>query len=676
MRRSPALLHLVAVCLLCAAAIRPAGAQPAFPEAFKRWSELSVAGSVSTVDHLRVASGRLTLVLTSGRAAPVLAGATPVGIFFQGVGALEYASTDPVELPIVSYNVRKNTDLEATPTGPTLVIRDSFDELLLLVGGEALPSLPSAVAGGAALDGAFAKHVKRFGQVQYTPAAHQFTAWLSNGANGPQVRAEVSGGKEDFLYLRDEDLGRSETLCTLRKSKILTDRQYLTVLSDQPVGRDRREPTLPRFILSHVDLAVTAPGGDDLSLTATETFAGVAGRTGALLLDLYDTKFGRDALDPHHLRVKGVFDAAGNPVPFDHRTDELLVGLAKPLAPGESVTLRFEIEGDILHRPRGDSYWELGVEPWFPQPDLAGQFYTAHTNVRVKKPFVPFAPGATIRRGEEGQFNVLETRVERPVQFMVVLAGDYVFQEETRNGVTVRVASYAGASANTKRLLKLTHEMLAFYQPFLGPFPFSEFDIVEINEWGYGQAPPGFMFITQEAFNPLGGEVNKLFSRGINERLAHEIAHQYWGHVVKMPSHEEQWLTESFAEVSAGLLIRALRGKSDFDGLTNYWRSRAKEATAIAPIPLANRIRNHSDSETAWYGRTFLLYAKGPSLLNSIRLELGDDEFLKFLRSCQATFAWRFGNTKTVRMILDTITKKDWAPFFDDYYWGTAMPSK
>ena len=143
-----------------------------------------------------------------------------------------------------------------------------------------------------------------------------------------------------------------------------------------------------------------------------------------------------------------------------------------------------------------------------------------------------------------------------------------------------------------------------------------------------------------------------------------------------MPSYEEQWLTESFAEMSAGLLIRALRGKSDFDGLTSYWRSRAKEATEIAPIPLANRIRNHVDRDTAWYARTFLLYAKGPSLLNSIRLQLGDDDFLKFLRSCQATFAWKFGNTKTVRLILDTITGKDWTPFFDQYYWGTGLPPK
>ena len=396
---------------------------------------------------------------------------------------------DPIESPIVSYNVKKNTGLEARVSGPRLVIRDTFDELLFLAGGAELPDLPPADASGPSLDEAFSKHMKKFGQLEFTPVSHQFAAWSLNGAGRPLVRAELSGGVEDLLYLFDALDEKSELLGALRKSKMITDRQYLTILSDQPIGRDRKEAMAPRFILTDVDLAVTAPGGDDLVLSATETFSAVEGRTGVLLLDLYDTKFGRDALDPHHLRVKGVFDEAGTALPFDHRKNGIAVGLAKPISPGESVKLRFEIEGDILHRPHGDSYWELGVEPWFPQPALSGQYYTVHAAVKVRKPFVPFAPGKTVRRGEEGQYNLLETRVDKPVQFMVVVAGYYAFEEETKAGVTVRVASYAGASRNNKRLLKLTHEMLAFYQPFLGPFPFDEFNIVEINSWGYGQAP-------------------------------------------------------------------------------------------------------------------------------------------------------------------------------------------
>jgi hypothetical protein len=657
------------------ATAQPSRTETTFSKVLKQWSELSLEGQGRPVQGLRLSSGHVTLVLTQGNAAPVLAGDEVVGVFFRGQGTLEYVSADPVEFPIVTYNVRKNTNLALTSSEKALTIRDTFEEVLWLAGGVALPTLPEG-SSKTALEDAFAKHLRKFGQIMTSPVAHEFPAWRLNSPDRSLVRVELSGGSEDLLYHLDAFDDKSETLWALRKAKKIEDRLYCTVLSDQPVGRDRREPLVPRFMLTDVDLSVTASSGKDVSISVTENFTAVGGRVRVLQLDLYDTIFGRDALDPRHLRVKGVFDEAGNALPFDHAKDELIVGLTTPLAPGATTKVRFEIEGDILYHPGGDSYWELGVYPWFPQPDLSGQFYTVHSTVKVKRPFVPFAPGKTLRRTVEGDYNILETRIDKPVQFMVIIAGNYAFNEETKNGVTVRVATYAGKSANLGRVLGLAQKMIAFYEPFLGPFPFDEFNIVEINAWGFGQAPPAFMFITQEAFKPLAGEINRLFSKGINERLAHEIAHQYWGHVVKMPSHEEQWITESFAEISAGLLIHALRGRSDFEGLTNYWRSQGKEATQIAPIPLANRNHNNSDERTAWYYRTDLLYSKGPSILNSIRLEIGDDAFLKFLRSIQATCQWKFGNTKTVQAVLEAITQKDWKSFFEANYWGTSMPEK
>jgi aminopeptidase N len=59
-----------------------------------------------------------------------------------------------------------------------------------------------------------------------------------------------------------------------------------------------------------------------------------------------------------------------------------------------------------------------------------------------------------------------------------------------------------------------------------------------------------------------------------------------------------------------------------------------------------------------------------------IAKEIGEDNFLKFLRSCQATFQWKFGTTKNVQAVLEAVTKKDWKPFFDAHYWGTSMPGK
>jgi len=456
------------------------------------------------------------------------------------------------------------------------------------------------------------------------------------------------------------------------------DALYATTLSAQ-LGRDRRDPPKPAFLLTDVDLEVRASDDKDVRLTAVETIVPQVPLR-VLAFDLEGkvyTTLGQH-LSERNEHVKKITDEQGRDLSFDHAVSGLLVQLAEPTVEGRPIKLRFEIEGDFLVHPGGSNFWELGVWPWFPQPELCEQYYTFHALVRVKKPFVPFASGRTIRRAEENGENVLETKIDEPVQFAVILAGDYTYKEETKDGVTIRVATYALKNDRAiKQLTDLAALIIGFYKEFLGPFPFSEFNILEIDSYGFGQAPPGVMFITKEAFNPLGGsEENQLYSGGVNERFAHEIAHQYWAHVVKMPSHEEQWLTESFAEYSAALFIKAGRGDAEYKSIVSHWRPNAKLATDKCTIPLANRIYIANDTRTQHFVRTGLLYMKGPLLLYALHKQLGDDTFLTFLKSYQKNFRWKFGSTKTVVAMLNFLAKKDFTPFFDENYWGTGMPKE
>jgi aminopeptidase N len=336
--------------------------------------------------------------------------------------------------------------------------------------------------------------------------------------------------------------------------------------------------------------------------------------------------------------------------------------------------LKFAIDGDFLVREGGDNAWTLDGA-WFPlPPTLSGQAYTVHALMKVRKPFVPIAPGKTVKRAEEGDFNVVETTIDHPVMLDVAVAGKYTFVEDTRNGITVRVASYGIPRPRaSKQLIDLAFGFIDYYQYFLGPFPFPEYNVVQVNSYGFGVAPPAMMFITNEAFDPVIDENAKYFSEGINERFAHEIAHQYWAHAVKAPSSQEWWLVESFAEYSAGLALKKLQSEAVYNRLVNHWRSGAKESTAVAPIPYANRIGG--DPGIAFSHRFNLLYAKGPYLLYTLHKQLGDTQFLTFMKSFQKSFQWKFGTTNDVAGLLQFMTKTDFKPFFDQYFWGTALPN-
>ena len=227
-----------------------------------------------------------------------------------------------------------------------------------------------------------------------------------------------------------------------------------------------------------------------------------------------------------------------------------------------------------------------------------------------------------------------------------------------------------------------------YYRPFLGPFPFKDFLIVEKNAWGYGQAPAGMMFITQEAFNQqmyhhqmeerahaLGDRnLGLMKTMDVRHIFAHEVAHQYWGTVVRMPSWEDQWLTESFADYCATLYDRDAKGKSYYSGDVNAYLAAAKWSTELAPIPLANALL-FKDPFLRLSHRRNLLYAKGPALLAALHQELGEEVFLTWLKSTQSNFRWSFATTKRVFDLLGFIAKKDYAPYLEKYFWGLELPS-
>ncbi len=644
----------------------------------ERFDHLTVGEAVS-VSGLRLTGPHAVCVLESGRAAPVRAGEEVVGIFFEGAGTFDYLSADPIEAPVVVFDAKKGSSLKPERTEAGVRLRDTVKRLLWLERGRPRPELSGAAA--PPLTDSFRRQREKFGRMHVPPLSHDFALQALDAPEAPLLWAEIEGGREDLLYAFDGTEDPAEGLATVNPSesdeKELRKFLWLAPLSLQPIGRDPRDPPPARVSLTDVDLKLEASGGNEAKLSVEEILVPRGRPARALRLALNSIEYAQAGsnLEARFERVRSVTDEKGRALAFDHRLDELLVELAEPAPADRPFKLRFEIDGDFLIRPRGDSYWELGIWPWFPQPTLAGQAYTWHAVVRVPKPFVPFAPGTTVRREEEGSVNVLETRIDRPVQFAVILAGRYDMEEEVRDGVTIRVATYAlDNPRGRKQLTKVAAEIIAYYREFLGPFPFPEFNILEINDTGYGQAPPATMFITREAFDPLVGDMSRFEAQQIAKVFAHEIAHQYWGVVVRIPSDEEQWLAESFSEYCAFLFLKDRRSPAVARGLEKRWRRGADFAGDAAPIPLANRVWVSSDAVRRAEIRKGLLYDKGPILLAALHRQMGDEAFRRFLGSTQSALAWKFGNTKEIVALLEAAGARDPVPFFDKYYWGVEMP--
>jgi hypothetical protein len=665
-----ALITLLAVACLSAT---PLFAAPGLVETVKAYENLT-AGPGHAVTNYSYTVGHATFSLPSGTVASVVAGEQQVGVYLIGPGKFTYDSANKDEFPVMRTNA-KDGDVKLTTATDKVTYTDTFRSVLLLGSG-----FPAASGADASAAEQFTNHRALFARAYYfgAPVGHDFAYQAIDAPNAKLVYAEVDGGAYPVLYTFDDAYSHDETLVYLRKRMFRNgkfgDLLWGTLLSRQAIGRSNRAAAQARVRLTHVDVDLVGQMNEQGKLAVTETLVPVDRAANLMRFDLSNDLYFDIEYQPRRYNLRSVTDEKGNKLPFVHDGGDLLVSLAAPAPANLPVKLRFDIDGDFLYRPDKSNYWELGIDTWFPWVQRQGLAYTFHSLIKVEKPFVIFASGKTIRRAEEGNYNVLETKIEQPVDAVAILAGRYHSDEETRNGVTLRVASFIDSNAAANRTIRnFAFATIEGFQKFLGPFPFDEITIIEKDDLGYGQAPAGIVFITKEAFSPKDEEAND-YVIGINRRIAHELAHQYWGSVVRIPSGDEQWIEEAFAEYSAAVFLKttnlerqALRG-------FNEWKASAKEGVNAATIPTANRISNGANPGVASRQRFGLLYAKGALLLNALHNELGDQMFLTFLKSYQKSFKGKQGTTADVIGLLNFLTKKDYAPFFEQYFYATAMP--
>ena len=650
---------------------------------------LTLEGAPRQVQDLRWSVGHGQLQVPSGTADRVLAGGKPVGVFFTGQGTFRYASAYTPEFPVFRHNMESNS-LPVRPYGAkweegpgTLGFTMKIEGGLVLgMPSEFLAALPAAPG---PLKAAFDAHQRKFSleaqpgmAASYYHGKEHLLAYAAANAPGKRLAlAEVMGGDYAVIHRFDDAWGQVEALDAVA-STFSDQREYrwFLPLSFQPLGWVMADQPLPTYILQDVVLKLDARPEQMSDLAVDETLMPFQPMR---ILPLQMLNFVRRGGSKTSVRVASVKDAAGKELAFSHLGDELLVDLGRTVPADQPVKLSFAIEGMLMFNVDNFDCWKLGVEPWFPQPDIGGQFYTIRALIRVPKPYVPLAGGTTIRRQAEGNLNCLEVAFTKPVEAFTVFAGSYQVQEETQGGQLVRVAAYHNQGSGIQKLSNLAFGLIEVYTALLGPFPFREFNIIQDRSFGYGQAPPGIMIITDEAFSGQMDDLAKLFTTNVNQRFAHEIAHQYWGHALKATSWEEEWLQEAFAEYCAGEALRSIRskGESAFEGAVARWKANAESAASVAPIALANRICIIKDPSNMESRRRYgLLYGKGPLLLQRIRERVGDADFYRFLRLLQGQFQGKFLTTTDVQKLLEAVTRQDFKAFFDQYYWGLALPPK
>ncbi len=680
-------LFLLGVCL---GSVGLAG-QPADP--FGPLADLKPGATQQVGQDVSLTVGHAHLRF-SGRWTPLMRGDQAMGLFLEGNGSVTYRSSFEPEAILFERNAKDLGELVAVRDGAARAVTIPFTQARVLLAGTALPLWGGQASGEA---GSYAAFTDRWQKVDGYAPDQLLAAQALNAPDRTVAFIEMEGKDHRWLYQYDGLSRREEHLAIVRPIREATGDlkgwHYPVTVSRQYLGWDPRTATEPvPFMVTALDVDLRTADNRQAQVVVQETLLPLEPGQRVLTFELWSSLM--EATDTRHLRITKVTDGTGHSLPFSHSHDRLAICFPVALARGVATSIRLEYEGDFLVQPRGDNYWQLGVRAsWYPTPaSLGAEWYTFHATVRTRGEWLAFLPGETVQRGKDGDWNIVETRTDKPICFATILGGKYFVDEETKDGLTIRIATYGfKPGAVNKVFMAQARNVIRYYETFLGPFPFKEFSIVEKNEWGYGQAPPGMMYITRDAFEQaqnirqaqevadLIGQYGKrnvsLQTMDVRHVMAHEIAHQYWGVVLKMPSPEDQWVTESFADYCAALYDRDYKGVGHFKKNVAGWKGDAERSHDKGPIPLANDI-HYGGGYESFLARRDLLYAKGPVLLHALHEGLGDQVFLTWLKSSQTNFKWKFASTQRLFDLLRFITKQDQTAFLDRYFWGLELPAE
>lgn len=241
---------------------------------------------------------------------------------------------------------------------------------------------------------------------------------------------------------------------------------------------------------------------------------------------------------------------------------------------------------------------------------------------------IAHAPGRLERSWQRGGRRWFRYRTEAPIlNRFAVTSGRYAVAKRQQGPVGIELYYHSSHAANVAHMLDTAAATLGVMQSHFGPYPYRELRIVEVaSYWPWaGYALPQTIYLREDrAFLTDARDGNRpdLVAR----RVAHEIAHQWFGHRVQVADMEgASVIVESLTKYSELLVIERMHGVEHVRQLLEieldrYLSGRAGDAYAEVPLYKAD-------------DQAYLFYSKGAIVLFAIRDLLGQEAMDRALRA-------------------------------------------
>jgi hypothetical protein len=224
-------------------------------------------------------------------------------------------------------------------------------------------------------------------------------------------------------------------------------------------------------------------------------------------------------------------------------------------------------------------------------------------------------------------------------------------------------------------LLGDLEDVTQFYATMMRDAPYSRFTLAVVESHKPGGHCPAYVAAYNQPLpgTPLTwGYDPTTFDNYPEFFLAHEVAHQWWGHGVAWQNYHEQWISEGFAQYFAALYAEKRRGPAVFHNIIRDMSEWAVKSSPQGPVYLGYRLGHLKNDSRVLRA---LIYNKGAMVLHMLRRLVGDDLFFRALRRFYHEHRFTKVGTDDLRRTFEVETGLKLERFFDRWIYGSALPS-
>lgn len=390
----------------------------------------------------------------------------------------------------------------------------------------------------------------------------------------------------------------------------------------------------------------------DLALTpniAEQSIAGVL-TVKALIVKPID-KFVLDLDTPFNVPMVSLINGRNRKrLTFERREGRLWIALPKMQETGTTITVRVAYNGKPRVAPKppwvGGFVWSKtadgspwfatavqndGADLWFPVKDHpSDKPDTTSLHFTVPKNLVAASNGKlqTIVENADGT-RTFNWFVSQPISnYCIALnVAPYKLVEDSVKsitGETIPIKFYVLPEhfEKAQSLIDLTKKYNAFFEEYLGPYPF------RADKIGIAETP--HLGMEHQSITAYGNEF-KYNEDGEDWLMFHEFGHEWWANLVTAPDWNDFWIHEGFQSFMDTFYIEKTKGKEAYFNAMKARQEKFKNVKAVAPreAQTTTEIYMLPPDYTKSDGD---IYGKGAMILNTLRYYIGDEAFFKTLR--------------------------------------------